>query len=359
MNPYDVLEVPKDATDKDIKDAYRQLAKQWHPDKNKAANAEEKFKEINKAYNILIDPELRQRFDQTGSVDEQNVPTEVDINEIFKGMMGGMGGMGGMMGGFPGMMGGFPGMMGGMGGMPAVFVNGMPMGGMNPQEMFMRRNSNIKIQIEISLNDTFNGLKKNIDYQYKDLENGNMIKDVLELNILKGTKDGQEIGFKNKGHKFKDSRGDLVVRVKEVPHKDFSRSNNDLIYNLKISLVQSICGFETIIKGIDGQKLIIKNFNAIIKNNDRKVVREQGMPILGKSERGDLVINFEITYPDVLSDDIKNKLAEIFEYDNKSKYNNTNTSGYVLCELNTYDNDSNTTETEHTEGGERVQCAQQ
>lgn len=356
MNPYDVLEVPKDATDTDIKNAYRQLAKQWHPDKNKAANAEEKFKEINKAYNILIDPELRQRFDQTGSVDEQNVPTEVDINEIFKGMMGGMGGM---MGGFPGMMGGFPGMMGGMGSMPAVFVNGMPMGGMNPQEMFMRRNSNIKIQIEISLNDTFNGLKKNIDYQYKDLENGNMIKDVLELNILKGTKDGQEIGFKNKGHKFKDSRGDLVVRVKEVPHKDFSRSNNDLIYNLKISLVQSICGFETIIKGIDGQKLIIKNFNVIIKNNDRKVVREQGMPILGKSERGDLVINFEITYPDVLSDDIKNKLAEIFEYDNKSKYNNTNTSGYVLCELNTYDNDSNTTETEHTEGGERVQCAQQ
>lgn len=359
MNPYDVLEVPKDATDKDIKDAYRQLAKQWHPDKNKAPNAEEKFKEINKAYNILIDPQLRQRFDQTGSVDEQNVPTEVDINEIFKGMMGGMGGFPGMMGGIPGMMGGMGGFPGMMGGMPAVFVNGMPMGGMNQQEMFMRRNSNIKIQIEISLNDTFNGLKKNIDYQYKDLENGNMIKDVLELNILKGTKDGQEIGFKNKGHKFKDSRGDLVVRVKELSHKDFTRSNNDLIYNLKISLVQSICGFETIIKGIDGQKLIIKNFNLIIKNNDRKVVKEQGMPILGSSKRGDLIINFEITYPDVLTDDIKNKLAEIFEYDNKSKYNNTNTSGYVLCELNTYDNDTNTTETEHTEGGERVQCAQQ
>jgi DnaJ family protein B protein 4 len=357
MNPYDVLEIPREASDKDIKDAYRQLAKQWHPDKNKAANAEEKFKEINKAYNILIDPELRRRYDQTGSVDEQNVPTEVDINELFKGMMGGMGGMGG----FPGMMGGFPGMMGGMPGMQTVFVNGVPMGGMgmNPQEMFMRRNSNIKIQIEISLNETFNGLKKNLDYQYKDLENGNMIKDVLELNILKGIKDGQEIAFKNKGHKFKDSRGDLVVRIKEVPHKDFTRSNNDLIYNLKISLVQSICGFETIIKGIDGQKLIIKNFNLIIKNNDRKVIREHGMPILGKSNRGDLIINFEINYPDTLTDDTKNKLASIFEYDNKSKYNNTNTTGYVVCELDPYDTEVNNTETENTEGGERVQCAQQ
>ena len=359
MNPYDVLEIPKEASDKDIKDAYRQLAKIWHPDKNKAANAEEKFKEINKAYNILIDPQLRQRYDQTGSVDDQNVPTEVDINEIFKGMMGGMGGMMGGMGGFPGMMGGFPGMMGGMPGMQTVFVNGVPMGGMNPQEMFMRRNSNIKIQIEVPLHDTFNGLKKNLDYQYKDLENGNMIKDVLEINILKGTRDGQEIGFKNKGHKFKDSRGDLVVRVKELPHKDFTRSNNDLIYNLKISLVQSICGFETIIKGIDGQKLIIKNFNLIIKNNDKKVIKGHGMPVFGKSERGDLIICFEITYPDVLNDDIKNKLATIFEYDNKSKYNNTNTNGYVLCELNSYDTETYTTETEHTEGGEKVQCAQQ
>ena len=358
MNPYDILEIPREASDKDIKDAYRQLAKIWHPDKNKAPNAEEKFKEINKAYNILIDTELRKRYDQTGSVDEQNIPTEVDINEIFKGMMGGFPGM---MGGIPGMMGGFPGMMGGMPGMQTVFVNGVPMnamGGMNPQEMFMRRNSHIKIQIEISLNDTFNGLKKNLDYQYKDLESGSMIKDVLELNILKGSKDGQEIVFKNKGHKFKDSRGDLMVRIKELGHKDFTRVNNDLVYNLKINLVQSICGFESIIKGIDGQKLIIKNFDIIIKNNDKKVIREHGMPILGKSERGNLIINFEINYPDKLTDDIKNKLAAIFEYDNKSKYNNTNTQGYVLCELNTYDTETNT-ETEHTEGGERVQCAQQ
>jgi DnaJ-class molecular chaperone len=355
MNPYEVLEIPKDASDKDIKDAYRQMAKLWHPDKNKSPGAEEKFKEINTAYNILIDPNLRQRYDQTGSVDT-DVPTEVDINELFRGM-----------GGFPGGMGGFPGMSGfpfpGMGGGGMMFVNGVPMqmgsmgGGMNPQEMFMRRNSNIKIGIEINTIDLFNGLKKNIDYQYKDLENGKMIKDVLELNIQKGMKDGQEMMFKNKGHKFKDSRGDLVVQVKEISHKDFMRVGTDLVYNLKISLVQSICGFEMVIKGIDGQKLIIKNFETIIKNSDKKIIRDHGMPILGRSGRGNLIINFEVEYPDKLSNEIKNKLSEVFEYDNKSKYNKTNTNGYILCELDEYEEQA--TETEHTENGERVQCAQQ
>ena len=369
MNPYEVLEIPPDASDKDIKDAYKAMAKKWHPDKNKAPEATEKFKEISKAYTILIDPQLRQRFDQTGSVDDQQGPNEVDINEILRGMgmgMSGMAGMGGMPGGMPfpfmGGMGGIPGMPG-MGG---VFVNGVPMGmgggGMNPQEMFMRRNCNIKISIQIPLIDLFNGLKKNLDYQYKDLEGGMMLKDSLDLNILKGSHDGQEILFKNKGHKFKNTRGDLIVQIKEVPHKDFSRTNgnvSDLVYNLKINLVQSICGFEMVIKNIDNSKLIIKNFENIIKNGDKKIIKDQGMPIFGQTTRGNLVIIFDVEYPDNLSSEIKNKLADAFEYDNKSKYNQANTvgNGYTLCSLDEYHEQP--TETEHTENGERVQCAQQ
>ena len=354
MNPYDILEIPKDATDKDIKDAYRQLAKTWHPDKNKSPNAEEKFKEINKAYNILIDPKTRQMYDQTGSVDQDGIPSNVDINELFK-EMGGFPFGGGFP--FPG-GGGFPG-----GGFPAMFVNGIPMNmggmrGINPQEMFMRKQSNIKMVIELGLQDLFNGLKKNLEYQYKDLENGSMHKDSIDLNIHKGTKDGQQILFKNKGHLFKNSRGDLVINIKEIQHKDFYRMNDDLIYNLKITLVQSICGFELVIKGIDSQKLIIKNYDNIIKSNQKKIILNHGMNILDKKERGNLIINFEVEYPDKLDETTRNKLAEIFEYDNKSKYNQTNSTGYVLCELKDF-NDEQTTETEQTEGAERMQCAQQ
>jgi len=369
MNPYEVLEIPPDASEKDIKDAYKQMARLWHPDKNKAPNAEEKFKEIGKAYTILSDPQLKMRYDQTGSVDE-NQQQGVDINEILRGM--GMGGFPGMGGGFPGMPGGFPGMGGGfpgMGGMPPgmfgqVFVNGMPMGGggMNAHEMNIRRNLNIRIQVEFSLQDLFNGVNKKLEYQYKNLENGQSISDVLDLTIIKGSYEGQELMMKNRGNKYKDLRGDISIRIKESRHKDFLRPSNspaELVYNLKINLVQSICGFEMVIKGIDNQKLIIKNFENIIKNGDRKVIRSHGMPMFERAERGNLVIIFEVIYPDAISSEIRNKIAEVFEYDNKSKYNeaNANSSGYILCELDEY-NDKNS-ETEHTESGERVQCSQQ
>jgi DnaJ-class molecular chaperone len=181
--------------------------------------------------------------------------------------------------------------------------------------------------------------------------------DSLDINLLKGTKDGQELMFKNKGHRYKDSRGYLIIRVKEGGHKDFQRMNNDLIYNLKISLVQSICGFELVIKGIDGQKLIIKNYDSVIKPNHKKIIKQQGMPIIGSSNRGNLIINFDVEYPDQLDNDMKDKLAVIFDYDNKPKYNTTNANGYILCELD--DLNEEYTETEHTENAERVQCAQQ
>ena len=365
MNPYDVLEIPRDATDKDIKDAYKQLARTWHPDKCNKPNAEEKFKEIGKAYTILSDPQLKMRYDQTGSVDESQMPN-IDINEILRGMggfPGGMGGFPGGMGGFPGGMGGFPGM-----GMPPgmfgqVFVNGVPVsmgGGMNQHEMNIRRNLNIKIQIEFTLLELFNGINKKIEYQYKNLENGEAISDILELTIPKGAFEGLELMIKNRGNKYKDLRGDISVRIKETRHKDFQRPSNnsgELVFNLKINLVQSICGFEMVIKGVDNQKLIIKNFNKIIKNGDRKVIREQGMPIFDKQTRGNLIIIFEVVYPDVISDEIRDKIAEVFEYDNKPKYNATNTSGYIMCEMD--DHSEMNTETEQEPQGERVQCAQQ
>jgi hypothetical protein len=125
----------------------------------------------------------------------------------------------------------------------------------------------------------------------------------------------------------------------------YSKQNkDDLIANIKKHLDHNNGTFTPKII----QPIIIKsNFGATGTAGTTNINTISGPNLIG------------LTYPEVLSDDIKSKVAEIFEYDNKSKYNNTNTTGYVLCELSTFDTETNTTETEHTEGGERVQCAQQ
>jgi DnaJ-class molecular chaperone len=167
------------------------------------------------------------------------------------------------------------------------------------------------------------------------MENNEVINDILDLTIVKGIFEGQEFTIKGRGHKFKDTRGDLILRIKEVRHPDFTRQSNnpaDLTYNLKITLVQSICGFEIAIKGIDNQKLIIKNYKKIIKNGDRKIIKNHGMYVYQKNERGNLNIVFDVIYPIAINDDAKNMIASAFEYDNKSKYV-VNPYEYTICEI--------------------------
>jgi len=322
MNPYDVLEIPKNATERDIKNAYKIMARKWHPDKNSDSKAEEKFKEIDKAYRILIDPELKAKYDQTGSVDPNQVPN-VDISEILRNMGG--------FGGFPGFP-GFPGFNNtqsfhqGFSGFPQghtqVFVNGVPM---NFQDMNIRQNMNLHVQLELSLQEIFDGVNKKINYHYKNLENNETINDILDLNINRGVYEGQEFIIKNRGNKYKDNRGDLNLKIKESKHPKFIRNSNnpsDLTYNMKITLAQSICGFEMVINGLDHKKLLIKN-NSVIKNGDKKIIKNQGMHVFERNERGNLIIVFEIIYPDSLTNEMRDKVAEAFEYDNKTKYSDT------------------------------------
>lgn len=118
---YKILGLSKDASDADIKKAYRKLALQYHPDKNAGdEKAEARFKEIGEAYTILSDPQKRQRFDSgvdldggMGGMGGGFDSSGVDINDVFAQMFGGGGGFPGGAGGFPGQAGGFPGGGGG------------------------------------------------------------------------------------------------------------------------------------------------------------------------------------------------------------------------------------------------------
>ena len=171
---YNLLGIDKNSSDSEIKKAYRKSALKWHPDRNKddPAKAKKKFQEIGEAYSILSDPKKRDLYDKYGAEGLQNNGMDINPEDIFRNIFGGMGGMEGMggMGGMPG-MGGIPGMgipfgMAGMAGMAG-------MGGMGGMDSMGKKN--VKIQkgpdkkhtIDISIEDMMNGFIKHISLERK------------------------------------------------------------------------------------------------------------------------------------------------------------------------------------------------
>lgn len=163
---YAILGISKDASETDVKKAFRSLAMKWHPDKNpdNKEAAEIKFKEISEAHDILSDAEKRAKYDQFGICDGEGPQYEngfPDLSEVLGGMFGGMGGG---MGGIPGMFaGGIPG-MGGMGGIPGMGgmfggMGGFPgMGGQRPKPKPVQ-----EIKVKMTLEEVYAGCEKLVE----------------------------------------------------------------------------------------------------------------------------------------------------------------------------------------------------
>ncbi|XP_071787964.1 dnaJ homolog subfamily A member 1-like [Asterias amurensis] len=322
---YDLLGVKPNATETELKKAYRKLALKYHPDKN--PEDPEKFKLMSQAYESLSDPKKRKIYDEGG---------EQALKE------GGAGG-----------------------------------GSHNPMDIFdmffgthsrthERRCKDVIHQLGVSLEEMYNGsvrklaLKKNVvcdkcegrggkkgavetcgtckgsriqvhlspigpgmvqqirtacgDCQgqgekisakdrCKQCQGKKIIKNskILEVHIDKGMKDGQKITFSGEGDQEPGLEpGDMIIVLEEKPHKLFKRKGTDLIINKKIDLVEALCGFKHIIKTLDDRELVITSHAGdVIKHDDVKVVRNEGMPIYRSPfEKGRLIIHFEVDFPE-------------------------------------------------------------
>ena len=260
-DPYKELGVSKGASADEIKKAFRKLAKELHPDKNPGDKAaEERFKRITAAFDLLGDAEKRGKYDR-GEIDS-------DGREQFRGFGGGHPGGGGRQGGF----GGFGG-SGGRGG-------------------FGGKGQDVRATLDVSLEDAIAGTTRRI--QFSD---GRM----LDVAIPKGASDGQVIRLKGQGAPGRGGQaGDALIELKIAPHPVFKRDGADLTMDLPVSVPDAVLGGKIQVPTPEGAVMM-----TIPKgSNSGKVLRLKGRGAYAGGKRGDLLAKLAVTLPETPDDEL-------------------------------------------------------
>jgi len=304
---YSTLGVSKTATDKELKQAFRKLARKHHPDVNPGdKSAEAKFKEINEAYEVLGDPDKRKKYDELGANWRayENVPP------------GGPGGPGGPGFGWNVNTGGQPG-----GGyrtmteeeMREMFGDGHPFsdffqtffggggdfggdvrgGAGRGGRARARGGRDIEQELQLGLEDAYHGalrrLSMRLDGQVRS----------VDVRIPAGVGDGSRVRVSGEGEPGSGGgpAGDLYLRVRITPHQSFERKGQDLYRRVQIPLTTAVLGGEVEVQTITGKSLRLK-VPAATQNGQVFRLRGHGMPIVGKAgEHGDLFATADVQVP--------------------------------------------------------------
>lgn len=335
-NYYEILGINKNASENEIKKAYYKLAMKYHPDKNpNNKDAENKFKEINEAYEVLIDKDKRNKYDLYGKDFNKNINSNF-TNDIFKAFFN--------------------------------FNNDI----FNKTQ---KRNTIYK-EVFFNLEDFYIGTTKKFKINrfiickecnntgFKDKQNHlckmcngkgiiintiqkgmfiqqftspcnncnrtgldnsfdkclkcngkKIIDDVININlsINSNNYENEKIIFKNIGNEYSLNKfDDIIFILKCNKHNYFTRINNNLIITMYITLKEALFGFNKTINRLDNSELIISN-DKVLKPNDNLIIKGEGI-----NKNGNLIINFDIKFPDKLNDNLKNDLINVInKYSNK------------------------------------------
>ncbi|XP_009360411.2 dnaJ homolog subfamily B member 4 [Pyrus x bretschneideri] len=288
---YNVLRVNRNATQEDLKKAYKKLAMRWHPDKNPVDNeeAEAKFKQVCQAYDVLSDPQRRQIYDIYG---EEGLNCG-DPEDLFAEFFGGSGGVGDRA-------------------FKKSSVNGAGRNG----NLKNKKVAAIESKLTCSLEDLYRGARRKMRISRTvpdEFGKPKTIEETLKIDIKPGWKKGTKITFPEKGNQEPGSSpADLIFVVDEKPHHLFKRDGNDLMVTQKLSLLEALTGAFVNLTMLDGRVLVIPVKNIIIKPGHEEVVPNEGMPISkDPTKKGNLRVKFDVVFPAKLSAEQKDDLRRV------------------------------------------------
>ncbi|RDX89553.1 DnaJ-like subfamily B member 1, partial [Mucuna pruriens] len=324
MDYYNILKVNRNASDEDLKKAYKRLARIWHPDKNPVnkTEAEAKFKRISEAYDVLSDPQKRQIYDlygeealKTGQFPppphssssssrafhhhRQNPPSSFhfnprDADDIY-----------------------------------AEFFGADDLGAASSRRDAFFRTSNgtgsfasagrkaaaVENSLPCSLEELYKGVKKKMKISrnvYDAFGKSRNVEEILTIEVKPGWKKGTKITFPEKGNQEPGViPADLIFVIDEKPHALYRRDGNDLVISQEITLLDALTGKTLELPTLDGRSLVIP-LTDIVKPGAEVVVANEGMPISKEPGRkGNLRIKLEVKYPSSLTPEQKSDLRRV------------------------------------------------